>query len=105
MSAYEMQKEMVLATKRFYSLYQCAKQLISPSFVLFLADILIGRWRSARTRARMRIYGWFYRLYGHVLVKRLDKANEDFTEKIRSIAEGARELTHPKIPTAGGSDR
>lgn len=104
MSAYEMQKRMVLATKRFYSVYQCFKLLVNPDFVAFLANLIIGRWRKAKSHARMRMHGWFYRAYGHLLVKRLDVANKDFAEKIKNVAEGARELTHKKHPTMEGLD-
>ena len=104
MSPYEMQKQMVLANKRFYSIYQCIKMLVSTDFVAFLADLLIGRWRHAKARARMRIYRWFYRAYGHVLVNRFEAANRGFSEKIRSMADGAHRLTHPSIPTTEGFD-
>lgn len=104
MSAYEMQKEMVLATKRFYSVYQCFKMLVNPDFVSFLCNILIGRWRKAKEHARMRIYGWFYRAYGHVLVKRFDAANKDFAERIRHLAQGARRLGKRNAPSTEGLD-
>ncbi|MBI2844211.1 MAG: radical SAM protein [Armatimonadetes bacterium] len=100
MSAYEMQKEMVLAIKKFYSPYQCIKMLIRPDFLTFLANLLVGRWRQAKAHARMRVYGWFYRAYGHLLVKRFEAANRDFADKIKSIAEGARELAKPKLSDA-----
>jgi len=102
MTPYQLQKEIVLANKRFYSVYQCAKMLLRPGFVPFLANLLVGRWRQAKTQARMRVYGWFYRAYGHVLLKRLEAANGEFAEKIRGVADGARELGHRNIPTTEG---
>lgn len=89
MSPYEMQKAMVLASKKFYSVYQCMKMLINPDFVSFLANLFIGRWHEAKSHARMRALGWFYRAYGHVLTKRFDAANKDFAEMIKNLSEGA----------------
>jgi radical SAM superfamily enzyme YgiQ (UPF0313 family) len=104
MTPYDMQKGMVLATKRFYSLYQSVKILINPGFAAFLFNLLIGRWRTAKSQARMRLLGWFYRTYGHFLARRFAKANKDFAEKIKHLTDGARDLTHPKHPSMEGSD-
>lgn len=104
MSPYEMQKAVLLASKKFYSLYQCTKMLINPDFVSFLVKVMIGRWKDAKIQARMRSLGWFYRAYGHMLTKRFDKANRGFIKKIKSLSEGAIDLTHPKKPTMEGLD-
>ncbi|MEN6371114.1 MAG: radical SAM protein [Armatimonadota bacterium] len=88
MSPYEMQKAVILASKKFYSIYQCTKMLINPDFIAFLSNLLIGRWNEAKSQARMRTLGWFYRTYGHVLTKRFDAANKDFSEMIKNISEG-----------------
>lgn len=99
MSPPELQKEMERAIKRFYSIFQCMMVLVRPdSFVLFL-NILIGRWRKAGTGIKMRFHGWFYRAYGHVLAKRVAKANKDFAGKISRLAESTRDLTKSRIRT------
>lgn len=104
MTPYEMQKAVIMATKKFYSIYQCTKMLVNPDFISFLAKVMIGRWKDAKTQARMRSLGWFYRAYGHILTKRFIKANRDFAKKIKTVSEGARDLAHPKKPTMEGSD-
>ncbi len=86
MNAWEMQREMMIATKRFYSLYQCAKMLVRPDFAHFFANVFVGRWRKAGDYARMKVYGWFYRAYGHVLTRRYIAANKDFIDNIKSLA-------------------
>lgn len=104
MSPYEMQKGMMLATKRFYSLYQCLKMLVNVNLLTFLGNLFAGRWRKLYVRARMRMHGWFYRAYGHLLAKRFEVANRNFAEKIKSLADGARGLAHPKHRTTEGLD-
>jgi radical SAM superfamily enzyme YgiQ (UPF0313 family) len=89
MSPYEMQKAVILASKKFYSIYQCTKAIINPDSLAFLSNLLIGRWHEAKSHARMRALGWFYRAYGHVLTKRFDAANKDFSEMIKNLSEGA----------------
>lgn len=97
MTPQELQKEVERASKRFYSIYQCFAMLVRPdSFLLFL-NLLIGRWRKAGTGIRMRFHGWFYRAYGHVLAKRVMKANKGFAEKISQLAESTRDLTKTEI--------
>ncbi|MGB9619797.1 MAG: B12-binding domain-containing radical SAM protein, partial [Armatimonadota bacterium] len=74
MSAYELQKETFRAMKRFYSVYQCVKMIAGPEFIKFAArlnlNLLLGRWHSARRQVHSAVRRWFYRTYGHVLIKR-----------------------------------
>lgn len=104
MTPYEMQKALILATKRFYSLFQCGKMLINAEFLEFIANLLIGRWHKATSHARMKMHRWFYRACGHILINRFESANKDFADKIRSIKDGARDITHPRFPTTEGLD-
>ncbi len=104
MSPYELQKAMLLALKRFYSVYQCTKMLVNWDFVSFLYKLMMGRWRDARSQVRMRMHAWFYRTYGHIMSKRFEIANRGFTEKISRLADGAKGLAHHKHPTMEGLD-
>jgi radical SAM superfamily enzyme YgiQ (UPF0313 family) len=90
MTPYDMQKEMMLATRRFYSLYQCAKMLVRPDWAAFVVHVLAGRWRKARDHARMKLSGWFYRAYGHMLAKRYIAANKDFADRMKGLTVSSR---------------
>ncbi len=71
MSPYELQKETFRAMKRFYSVRECVKMLWGREFMKFLlrlnANLLLGRWSSAKRQVNTRLLRWFYRAYGHVL--------------------------------------
>jgi len=97
MSPYELQKESLLAMKRFYRLSECVKMLFSPDFIAFLArfnaDLLLGRWHNARRQFWAALLRWFYRAHGHFLLKRWEAANRDIAERVRILAQRTRELT------------
>lgn len=105
MSPYELQKETFRAMKRFYSVYQCAKMVLGPEFVKFVAklnlSLIMGRWQSARLQVRTAVRRWFYRAYGHVLIKRWEAANKDFQERIKALADKTRSLRAPERPSPG----
>jgi radical SAM superfamily enzyme YgiQ (UPF0313 family) len=104
MSAYEMQRDVILAMKRFYSIYECFRLLVRPDFLVFVWNVLIGRWRDARSRARMKFVGWFYRVVGHHLVNQFAAANKSYFDKIRKMVGDSYERAKPKKPTAEGMD-
>ena len=96
MSPYELQKETFRAMKRFYSVRECVRMLWGQEFLKFLtklnANILLGRWRSAKRQIDARMIRWFYRAYGHVLIRRWEAANKDFGERLTALAQKARAL-------------
>lgn len=108
MSPYELQKETFRALKRFYSLFECAKMLLGPGFLMFSAkfnlNLLRGRWRLARRQANAALLRWFYRAYGHVLIRRWEAANKDFGERIKALADRARTLSAKRQPSSGNID-
>lgn len=108
MSPYELQKESVLAMRRFYRLTECVKMIASADFVVFLAkfnvNLLLGRWKSARKQLGARVLRWFYRAYGHFLLKRWETANRGFSERVTELANQARKLTSARKPDMEGSD-
>jgi hypothetical protein len=108
MSPYELQKETFKAMKRFYSIYECIKMLTGPEFVKFAAklnlNLLMGRWRSARRQLHAATLRWFYRAYGHILIKQWEAANKDFGERIKALAEKARSLRALKQRSPGKAD-
>jgi radical SAM superfamily enzyme YgiQ (UPF0313 family) len=97
MSAYELQRDTFRAMKRFYRLSECVKLVASVdslrSAARFNADILIGRWGSAKRHFAARALPTFYRAYGHFLIKRWEAANKDFGERMRSLAQAAGDIT------------
>ncbi|MCX8052415.1 MAG: B12-binding domain-containing radical SAM protein [Armatimonadetes bacterium] len=105
MSPYELQKETFKAMKRFYSVYECVKMLAGPEFIKFAiklnVNLMLGRWRSARQQLRSAVRRWFYRAYGHILIKRWEAANKDFGERIKALAEKARSIGAPRQPSPG----
>jgi hypothetical protein len=70
--------------------------LTGPDFVKFMArlnlSLLLGRWGSAKRQLSSRTLRWFYRAYGHILIKRWEAANKDFGERIKALAQKARSL-------------
>jgi radical SAM superfamily enzyme YgiQ (UPF0313 family) len=104
MSPYELQKETFKAMRRFYSVYECIKMLAPPQFIRFMLklnlNLLLGKWHDAKLQIRVASRRWFYRAYGHVLIKRWEAANKDFGEKIRVLAEKARALSSAKQTSA-----
>ncbi len=113
MSPYELQKETFKAMKRFYSVYECVKMLCGPEVLKFVAkvnwNLVRGRWQRVRWQLHTRILRWFYRAYGHILLKRFEAADKGFHERIQSLTEKARALraarqtqpaTHNAEPTA-----
>jgi len=96
MSPYELQKETFKAMKRFYSLRECAKMLLGPDLWRFAAGIgcslLRGRWHAAGRHLQTATLRWFYRAYGHVLIRRFEAANKDFGERITALTAKARAL-------------
>ncbi|MGQ9580988.1 MAG: B12-binding domain-containing radical SAM protein [Armatimonadota bacterium] len=109
MSPYELQKETFKAMRRFYSIYECMKMLAPPQFIRFILklnlNLLLGRWQSARLQMRVALRRWFYRVYGHVLIKRWEAANRDFAEKIKVLAERARSIGVSRQKLAGKAER
>ena len=108
MSPYELQKETFKAMKRFYSVWECVKMVVGPEFVKFAArfnvNLLLGRWHSARRQLNAGMLRWFYRAYGHVLIRRWEAANKDFGERIKALAEKARLLRAHKQPSPRKAD-
>lgn len=108
MSPYELQKETFKAMKRFYSLRECVKMLFGPEVVTFLArlnlNLLLGRWRFAWRQLNARALRWFYRAYGHFLIRRWEAANKDFGKKIKALARGARTLRSKTRASSGKVD-
>ena len=100
MSPYELQKETFKAMKRFYSLGECAKMVFGFDFLKFAAkfnaNILLGRWHSAKRQLSARALKWFYRAYGHFLIRRWEAANKDIGERIKALAEKASALRAEK---------
>ena len=100
MSPYELQKETWKAMKRFYSLGECAKMVFGFDFLKFAAklnaNLLLGRWHSARRQLEARGLKWFYRAYGHFLIRRWEAANKDIGERIKALAEKASALRAQK---------
>lgn len=96
MSPYELQKETFKAMKRFYSLFECAKMLVGPQTIAFAArlnlSLLQGRWRSAHRQLSAAAKRWFYRAYGHFLIRKWESANKDFGERIQALAQKARAI-------------
>lgn len=94
MSAYELQKETFKAIKRFYSLVDCARMVFGIDFLKFAAklnaNILLGRWRSAKVQFENRYLRWLYRTYGHFLLRKWEAANKDIGERVKALAEKAR---------------
>ncbi|MDH7601543.1 MAG: radical SAM protein [Armatimonadota bacterium] len=105
MSPYELQKETFKAMRRFYSIYECVKMFAPPQFLRFMLklnfNLLRGKWQDARLQMRVALRRWFYRAYGHVLIKRWEAANKDFGEKIRMLAEKARSMGAAKQTSVG----
>jgi anaerobic magnesium-protoporphyrin IX monomethyl ester cyclase len=106
LSPYELQREMIIASKRFYRLTECVKMIVSPDFLAFLAkfnaNLLLGRWHNAKRQLGTRTLPWFYRAHGHFLLKRWEAANRDFGERVRSLAKRARDIASPrKFKTEG----
>lgn len=103
MSPYELQKETIRSMKRFYSLSECAKMLLGVDFLKFAAkfnlNLLAGRWTSARRQLDARVMRWMYRTYGHFLLRRWEAANKDFGERIKALAEKAREVSKRRQPS------
>ncbi|MCL5102772.1 MAG: B12-binding domain-containing radical SAM protein [Armatimonadetes bacterium] len=102
MSPYELQKETFKAMKRFYSLRECVKMLCGRDFLRLVAklnlDLMLGRWGSAKRRMNAAVLKWFYRAYGHFLLRRWEAANKDFGERIKALARNARALRPAKRP-------
>ena len=96
MSAYELQKETFKAMKRFYSLAECARMVFGLDFLKFAmkfnANIVLGRWRSAKKQFGARAVRWFYRAYGHFLIRKWEAANKDIGERVKALAEKARSI-------------
>lgn len=103
MSPYELQKETFKAMKRFYSLRECFKMFVSVDSlkfaVRFNTNILRGRWRFARRQLDIRTMRAKYRAYGHVLIRRFEAANKDFGERIKALADKARNIRVPQQPS------
>ncbi|MHB9036140.1 MAG: B12-binding domain-containing radical SAM protein [Armatimonadota bacterium] len=101
MSPYELQKETFKAMKRFYSLRECVKMLCGLETLKFAArlnaDILSGRWRSAKRELENRVWRWIYRAHGHRLIRRWEAANRDFGDRVKVLAERARKLRAAKV--------
>ena len=93
MSPVELQMEWFRAVKRFYSLGECAKMLFGVDFLKFAAkfnaNLLCGRWHSAKRQLNARTLKWFYRAYGHFLINRWDAANKDVGERVKALADRA----------------
>lgn len=108
MTPYELQKETFRAMKRFYSLYECVKMLVGPQSMLFAArlnlNLLRGRWRSARRQIRSAARRWFYRAYGHFLIRKWEAANRDFGERVQALARKARDIRAVSRPSQGKAD-
>lgn len=108
MSPYELQKESVMAMRRFYRLTECVKMIASLDFLVFLGrfnlNLLLGRWKKARRQLGVRVLRWFYRAYGHFLLRRWEGANRGFAERVRGLALRTRELTSKSGPEMEGSD-
>jgi len=105
MSPYELQREMFMAMKRFYSLRECVKMLVGFDFIKFLAklnlNLLMGRWSKASWQVEARARKWLYRAYGHFLIRRFEAANRDFGERIKALAEKARDFSAKHQPQPG----
>jgi radical SAM superfamily enzyme YgiQ (UPF0313 family) len=108
MTPYELQKETFKAMKRFYSLWECVKMLIGPQTIAFAAklnlNLLQGRWMSARTQLSSATKRWFYRAYGHFLIRKWEAANKDFGERIQALAQKARTLRTISRPSQEKAD-
>jgi len=108
MSPYELQKETFKAMKRFYSLYECVKLLLGPDSIKLAArlnlSLIQGRWHSAKRQLNAGILRWFYRAYGHVLIRRWEAANKGFGERIQALAQKARTLRSTPQPSPGKTD-
>ena len=87
MTPFELQKETFRAMKRFYGLLECAKMVAGVdvlSFaVKFNVNLLLGRWQNAKRHFWSRFLKGFYRLYGHILIRRFESANREFMRQIR----------------------
>ena len=105
MSPYELQKETFKAMKRFYSIYECIKMLCGPEVIKFAAkvywNLLRGRWRSVRWQMHTRMLRWFYRAYGHVLIRRFEAANKDFSDWIKAFKQRTSALGVKTQPSLG----
>lgn len=103
MSPYELQKETFKAMKRFYSLREIANMICGVNFLKLAIrvnkNLLLGRWHSAKSQLCAGALKWFYRAYGHVLIRRFEAANKDFGERIKVLAQKARRLGSPVQPS------
>lgn len=109
MSPYELQKETFRAMKRFYSLRECLKTLCGTDSLQLLArlnlDLLRGRWSAARRRLNAAVLRWFYRAYGHILLRRWEAANRGFGEKVQALTQSAKSLHQTKSTVPKKIDR
>lgn len=84
LSPYQLQMETLKAMRRFYSLWQCLRTMVTPSFCLSVLAIgwhvLMGKWKEAcgwmmGTRSTLsfitRAYGWLH-------LRRWQRANKGF---------------------------
>ena len=94
MSAYELQREAFRAMKRFYSLVECVRMVLGFGFVKFLArlnvNLLRGRWHRARWEIERRARKWAYAGYGHFLIRRVEAANKEWTQRLAGVAQRIR---------------
>lgn len=108
MTPYELQKETFKAMKRFYSLWECVKMLVGPESVKLAArlnlNLVAGRWHSAREQLRSAGLRWFYRAYGHFLIRKWESANKDFGKRIQVLAQKARSIRAMNRPSEGKAD-
>lgn len=99
MGPYELQREAFRAMKRFYSLLECLRMLVGPDFLKFLGrlnwNLLRGRWQRARWQVESRTRQWFYRAYGHILIRRFEAANKERTKALADLARGIRASVGP----------
>lgn len=89
MSPYELQKETFKGMKRFYSLRECIKMLCGlgclKAILKVNKSLLMGKWHTAKNQSLLAVSRWFYRVYGHVLIRRFEAANTEFIERIKKL--------------------
>lgn len=94
-SPYELQREAFRAMKCFYSIRECIRMLIGPDSVKFLAklnlNLLKGKWKRARWEIERRARKWAYSAYGHILIRRVEKANREWTQALARVPQRIRE--------------
>lgn len=94
-SPYELQREAFRAMKCFYSIRECIRMLIGPDSFRFFAklnlNLLRGKWKRARWEIERRVRRWAYSAYGHILIRRVEAANREWTQALAKVPQRIRE--------------